>query len=166
MIKKNQGVTLIELGISIAILGILSIGTFRFFRNTFDIWWMTRDSVDVFGKSRSAMNEITRYVRQTSEDPIEITGNSSIKFKISRSTQEWGGDNTIKYFKSGDNLYRMMRKSTTTLIPGGVEKFFIYMDTEPASNYAHVGATLTVTQNQQSATLSQRVMLRGRKINQ
>ncbi|MGM0441219.1 MAG: PilW family protein [Elusimicrobiota bacterium] len=164
MIKSNKGVTFIELAISIAVIGILSYGTARFFRNTFDIWWMTSDSVDVHSKSRIALNELSRYVRQASELP-QIDGNNSIKFKISISTSDWGGDNTVKYFQAGNNLRRMMRNSTTTLVEGGVDDFYVYLTTGTSSKYAHVGATLTVTQSDKRASLSQKIMLRGLKGN-
>ena len=72
MKNKNRGITLIELGIVIIIFGLLGMAAYDFFQNTFRVWWTTKDSVDVHGDSRTAINEISKYIRQASTNPINI----------------------------------------------------------------------------------------------
>lgn len=159
--KKNKGLTIIELGMVIVLAGILGYGIFRFFRDTFNIWWTTTESVDVQGKSRAAINEMSKYLRQASTQPVTISGTDSIEFKIGKSTADWEQDLTVKYFKDNSSLKRYMKGSTTTLIDSGVDLFYIWYDT--TSRYQYVGTSLTVTQGDEQAELHKRITLRGRK---
>ena len=162
-IKKNSGVTLVELTILMALIGLLSWGAVKFFQDTFDVWWTTRDSVNVHSSSRGAIDELSKYIRQASTQPITITGNNSIRFKIAKSTTEWHSDLTIRYFKDGSLLRRLMKGTTTTLIPSGVELFHVWYNSGTASRYAYVGTSITVTQGKESARLNKKIMLRGRR---
>ncbi|MDA3792525.1 MAG: hypothetical protein PF545_02565 [Elusimicrobia bacterium] len=168
-INKNRGITLVELGIVIALAGILGYGAIKFFQSTFEVWWGTRDSVDVYSDARSAMDEMSKYIRQSSSEPVTIGGsNESVRFKINKSTGEWGHSNlNIKYFKPSDQnvIKRYFKGSTTTLVADGVDMFYVWYDSGTTSKYAYVGATLAVSQGDQSANLSKKINLRGRRGN-
>ncbi|MEA3507043.1 MAG: prepilin-type N-terminal cleavage/methylation domain-containing protein [Elusimicrobiota bacterium] len=169
IINKNRGVTLIEMALVIALSGVLIYGGLKFFRSTFDIWKGTCNSVDVYSDARSAMDEMSRYIRQSSSEAITIGGsNESVQFTINRSTSDWGNSNReIKYFQPSAQaiLRRYMKGSTTTLITEGVDNFHVWYDSETSSRYSFVGATLAVSQGDRSATLSKKIMIRGMRGN-
>ncbi len=165
-INNNRGITMVELGIVIALAGILMYGAIKFFQSTFDVWWSTRDSVDVYSAARSTMDEMSKYIRQSSSEPITIgESNESVLFKINKSTADWGHSNLyIKYFKpdSESVLRRYLKGSTTTLVTAGVDKFYVWFDD---SEYSYIGATLTVSQGGESANLSKKINLRCQRGN-
>jgi hypothetical protein len=161
---KNKGITLPELAIVLILAGVLGLGAYNFFKNAFKVWWTTRDSVDVHEDSRTAVNEMSKYIRQASTQPITIGGsNDSVAFEIGKTTTEWHEDLTIKYFKDGSALKRFMKGSTTTLVSSGVELFYVWFDSGTSSSYAFIGSSLSVTQGDETANLNKTIMLRGRR---
>ena len=160
--KKNYGVTLVELGIIIAILSIISIGGVVFFRHTFEVWWTSRDVIDVHAGAREAMDEMSTFLRQASTDTIKIEGNDKIKFTIAKSEQEWGHpDRRLNYFLDSGSLKRYSRGSTTTLVGGGVS-FFNITHTTAAARFESVKVELEILKGEEQSSFSRNIVLRGR----
>lgn len=157
----NRGVTFIELMIVVSIAALFMVGVFNFFRNTYEAWTDTRDTAAASVDARTASNEMAKYIRQASTDTVVIgASNDSITFDISKSTTAWHQDLTIKYFKSGSELKRLMKGSTSTVISEGVELFYVWHDTGTASSYALVGTSVTVKQGDKTIDINKKIMLR------
>ncbi|MFH1416330.1 MAG: prepilin-type N-terminal cleavage/methylation domain-containing protein [Elusimicrobiota bacterium] len=162
MNNKNRGMTFIEITIVIAIAALFMAGVFKFFRNTYDVWLDTTNSVAAGGDARTASNEMVKYIRQASSATITIgASDDSIKFEIAKTTTDWHTDLTVHYFQDGSTLKRLMKDSTTTIISDGVDFFYVWHDSGSASSYACVGTSLTVIQGDKSVNLDKRVMIRS-----
>lgn len=149
--------------IVVAISGLFMLGVTKFFRDTFDIWRDTRDSADVHSSARTAINEMSKYIRQSSTHPITIgASNDLVEFEIAKSTDEWHADLTMRYFKDGTALKRFMKGSTTTMISSGVSLFYVWSATSTAQ-FTVVGTTVTVASNDINVSMGKKVMLRRRE---
>lgn len=113
--KKNSGLTLVELMITISILAVV-IGA---------VWWMLEDAstdtytltdkVDVQNSVTSLMNVLQRDIQQASIKPIDIDGDdeadkNSIFSNISEN--EWVINNNIKYKLDGKTVTREANSET------------------------------------------------------
>ncbi|GEM_PF-1472041 len=166
--KRKKGFTLIELLIVIVIMGLIGLGIFRFFRNAFHSFWMSRDRVDVVGQARVAMEEMSTYIRQASDEPIEISpDNERIDFFIERDEGEWfDDDREVSYYREGNSLNRRFGGVSTTLVDSGVDSFYVWYDSSTASRFEVVGASLTITRGDEKSEFDRKIMLRGRRSGQ
>jgi len=161
--RKHSGITFVELAITIAIVGVIGWGVLKFFRTAFDVWWDTKDSVDIHSAARNAVNEMTKYIRQASTAPIIIGGgNSSISFEIAKDTADWGSNLTVMFLKDGPALKREFRGVRTTMIDS-IDLFYVWLETASASSYDIVGTSLVVSQGGKRVSLNKKIMLRGRR---
>lgn len=165
-LKKQDGYTLTEILIVVALLGLITVGGIAFFQNTFTVWFHTRDFSKAIGDTRVAVDEISSYMREAAPKTVSLQP-SAVYFDIARSVEEWPGDRKIGYFKEGDMLKRYMRGSTTTLVNSGVNSFEVsYIEADPEiSMYSHVIATISVRQGDKmdDLILNKKIMLRGER---
>ncbi len=164
--KKDSGVTLIELMIVISLLAIVGAMGYTFFRQTFQTWRQSRDSVDVQSDSRIALDEMSMNIRQASTVTVPSPGviSDEIVFEIGKSTVDWSHpDLEIRYFKDGSSLNRQMKGMETTLVSEGVENFEILYSTTGA-RFESVHINLLVGKGDMWNRLTRDVALRMRRI--
>ncbi len=164
--KKNAGVTLIELMIVIALFSIVGMMGLTFFRQTFQSWNLSRDAADVQSDSRLALDEMSMYIRQASTVTIPSPGAvaDEIVFKISKSTIDWShSDLEISYFKTSDSIHRRMKGAVSTLVSEGVEDFEVIYSTIDA-RYESVHIRLLIRKGDMWNRLTRDVVLRTRRV--
>ncbi|PKM99743.1 MAG: hypothetical protein CVU78_04805 [Elusimicrobia bacterium HGW-Elusimicrobia-2] len=163
-LKGRRGMTLIELTIVIAISGILIIGILKLFQTSSDIWTSSLHSIDIQQKGRAAVEEITRFVRQSTSPATGISPaiggtSSSLKFTFLKDTSTF---TNMEYFKSGSALYRVSGNSTSTLIENYVDSIYF----KHVSSYVVTIETFTLTKgtgkNQKTLTFERTINLRNR----
>ncbi len=161
--KKNRGVTLIELALVMAILAVIGGAGAVFLRHTFDVWWSTRDVVDIQSSSRAALDEMSTFIRQADETDIIISQDGdSIRFTVGQSEAEWGhSDRGLRYFRSGSRLKRYMKGSTTTLVSGGITDFSVSHSTGPG-RFESVNILIEASKGQEISDFSRNIVLRSR----
>jgi len=142
--EKQKGFTLIELAIVIALLGILGYGIMKFFSNTFRTWWQTSQQIDAQQKARTAMDEMTRFIRQARPVTTIAVGkqaageddNTMITFTHIDGRQ-------ISYYQSGDSLKRVVGGVTTEVIPEDLVSVYFVLDSTTSPTQVDI-STLTV----------------------
>jgi len=169
--KKNGGLSsgaggmnIVELAVVMAISGMLIVGILKLFKTSSDIWTSSLHSIDIQRKGRAAVEEITRFVRQSTSPITGISPgiggtSSSLKFAFMKDT------NTIvnmEYFKSGSALYRVSGNSTSTLIEAYVDSIYF----NHISSYVVKIETFTLTKgtgkNQKAITFERIINIRNR----
>lgn len=134
--KMNKGFTLIEMIITILILGILGVFTFAFFGNYMNTYTLMRDRRNMHQEAVYIIERISRELR----DAITVTSTSnSISFTIPSSVLATGGDTstTIQYSLSGTQLNRTGNISGSILMGdnfSGINPFIVTAITTPVTN--------------------------------
>ena len=164
MLSWSAGMNIVELAVVMAISGMLIIGILKLFRTSFDIWTSSLHSIDIQRKGRAAVEEITRFVRQ-STNPVTCISpeigstSSSLKFTFIRDTITFIN---MEYFKSGSALYRVSGNSTSTLIEDYVDSIYF----NHISSYVVKIETFTLTKgtgkNQKTITFDRTINIRNR----
>ncbi|MEA2081130.1 MAG: hypothetical protein U9O97_00085 [Elusimicrobiota bacterium] len=162
--KKCAGMNIVELAVVMAISGMLIIGILKLFRTSFDIWSSSLHSIDTQRKGRAAVEEITRFVRQSTSPVTGISPaiggtSSSLKFTFMKDTSTVVN---MEYFKSGSALYRVSDTSTSTLIEDYVSSLYF----THVSSYVVKIETFTLTRgtgkNQKTLTFNRTINIRNR----
>jgi len=162
--KRKAGMNLIELAVVMAIAGMLMIGMVRIFRTSFDIWTSSLNAIYVQGHGRSAVEEMTRFIRQSTSpvtgiSPAVGTTAQSVKFTFFKDVDDFV---EMEYFKSGDSLYRVSGNSTSTLIKDYVDSIYF----THVSSYVVKIETFTLTKgtgkSQKSLTFERTINIRNR----
>jgi prepilin-type N-terminal cleavage/methylation domain-containing protein len=110
MKKKNaEGLTLIEIVITISIIGIISAGCMLYIRQVIDLWDFTSFRNEVVSPVRIALTRMARDIRQVN-DTLSVYFANSTKFQFNDTK----GANIV-YYLSNSNL---MRNNDT--LAGGV----------------------------------------------
>ncbi|MCD6412966.1 MAG: prepilin-type N-terminal cleavage/methylation domain-containing protein, partial [Elusimicrobia bacterium] len=109
-LKVRKGVSLIELAIVIAISGVLIFGIVRILKTSFDVWLSSLHNIDIQQKGRTAVEEMTRFIRQSSVPVTGITpaiGGTATEISF-KYIQDTGTIKDMKYYFNSGNLYRVM----------------------------------------------------------
>ncbi len=149
-----KGFTLVELVITVAIAGILGLGLVKFFKNTYDIWRMNTRQIDVQQQARTAMDEMSRFIRQSSAPasgmyPAPGEQDTYISFYLSDG--RW-----MKYYQDNDELKRVVNDATSTIVQRGLDSIY-FIHSEGGVRIA----SMTVSIGKQSITFDKKISLRN-----
>ncbi len=163
--KRNKGLTIIELLITVALLGIIFALGIKFVKTFFDVWLKSQKEVNVQQTARIAMDEMVRFIRQADEPVSGIyppSGSSDTKISFDhvdgRSFKYYRGDSSTKAEDSGGNaLFRVISGVTSTLVDDNVKSiYFVH-----SSSYIVRIASFTVSNGEESITLDKNVYIRN-----
>ncbi|MFH1352413.1 MAG: prepilin-type N-terminal cleavage/methylation domain-containing protein [bacterium] len=161
--KKTQGITLIELTIVMAIAGFLIVGIIKLMKSSSDIWRSSVNNVNIQQQGRTAVEDMTRFIRQASAPDTSITpligvASSKITFTFMQDTATF---KSMSYYLSGDSIYRVFDGSTQTLVDGGVSRIYF----NHVSSYVVRIETFTLTsgsgRTRQSLTVNRTIHIRN-----
>ena len=96
MIRKKKGFTLIELVLSIAILGVMAGCLYPFLLTAIESWILVRDETDLLYESRQALNTMTREIRQAKK----VLSHSNTAFSFINMKDE-----NVTFTREGKQLY-------------------------------------------------------------
>ena len=108
---KNKGFTLIELIISIVILGIIGAFTFQFIADSLESYIAVSDGEDVARETRLALERMAREVRAATNgvsDPIilPLAGASDNKISFNRTPTATDNSTQVTFQLTGGNFTR------------------------------------------------------------
>lgn len=155
---------LVELAVVMAIAGMLMVGMVRIFKTSFDIWSLSLNTLSIQRAGRSAVEEMTRFVRQSTSpitgiSPAIGATSQSIKFTFFKDNDDFVA---MEYYKSGSSLYRVSGNSTSTLVKDYVDSIYF----THVSSYVVKIETFTLTKgsdrNQKSLTFKRTINIRNR----
>ena len=141
--EKQKGFTLIELMIVVALLAVLGYGIMKFFSNTFRTWWQTSQQIDAQQKARTAMDEMTRFIRQTRPVTGIVVGEQVGEDDNTMITFTHIDGRQISYYQSGDSLKRVVGGVTTDVIPEDLVSVYFVLDSTTSPTQVDI-STLTV----------------------
>ncbi|MCD6583159.1 MAG: type II secretion system protein [Candidatus Omnitrophica bacterium] len=139
----KRGVTLVELIITIVIVGVLSLGVGWYFSKSIDIWNFLSFRTEILNQARLGVVRMGREIRQVKKPTFEeetIEEATSTSFQFLEVTYE--GDKRIRYRydEAAKNLFReedfnmdedFQDTNESQLLLTGVENFqFTYLDRE------------------------------------
>jgi len=107
--KKHKGLTLIEMVITMAIMGIISIVLSRMYSQGFKVWRHNKARIDVQRDARTMLDLINRKLRQAEAGTITITRDSDDDppcSKITFTCVQQSTTTQISYYQSGLKIYR------------------------------------------------------------
>ncbi len=122
---------MIELIISVMILGILAVYTFSFLGNSVKAYVEIKQHKILYDEARQAMEKMVIETRNSSRSSI-TTGTSSITFTLS--------GNNITYSLNGTTLQRQVGNNTANKVADNVSSF-----TTSYSSYVSLELVLTQT---------------------
>jgi len=158
--NKNKGFTLIEVTIAIAIFSIIGFSIMKYFKNMFDIWFTINDQVKVQREARTAMDEMSRFIRQSTNPVTGIipavgaVSTSQISFTYADTT----GNKAMVYKRLGDALYREADGHSSAIITKGLEDVYF----AHTSSYVVVIGSMTVNSGKGSIILDKTIALRNK----
>ena len=134
--KMNKGFTLIEMIMTIVVLGILGVFTFAFFGNYMSTYTQMRDRRSLHQEAVYIIERISRELRDAA---TASSTSNSISFTIPVSALAAGGDTstTISYSLSGTQLNRTGNVSGSILMGDNMEAangFVVTYITTPVTN--------------------------------
>ena len=104
LIEQNSGMTMIELLIAFVIFGVLVVAVTPAFKQGSDSWQDTQADVELRQNLNSALQLISRELRQAKDSTINIgAGDEIVRYKYDYDTS--GHHNFIKRVKSGSSYY-------------------------------------------------------------
>lgn len=112
MVKKKRGFTLIEIMITVAILGIVITSGTEIFTQIRRFFWMSNTKVEIQREARAVMSTITRRLRQSYYSTIVIDQVPSQPNYSRISFNDIDG-NYIRYYQNGSTLYAVDNGTTT-----------------------------------------------------
>lgn len=144
---KNKGFTLIEIVITIVILGIIALFSFSFFGNLTQTYSMMGAKTKAHLEATYTLERITREIKDAKEVKIN---NNIIEFERAHAT----GQDTNKYIKfylSGADLYRdsasdsgFTTNTTHNLIARNVSTFQVSPNGIPLPINTNITVTISV----------------------
>jgi len=147
---KNNGFTLVELVITIIVLGIVSFGGAILLSKGFDAFFSGRNVVDADWQARIAMEKMSRELRNI-RSPSDIISGSSTSGLSSISFVDNNG-NTVNYYVSGSNIMRTSSvDATPRVLSDGAGLTLSYYDstgtitTATTTNVRYIVITISTT---------------------
>lgn len=125
-----KGFTLIEMIITIVVLGILGVFTFAFFGNYMNTYTMMRDRRIYHQEAVYIIERIARELRNAST----VTSTNPLVFQIPAPGTPADTSTTITYTLSGQQLNRTGNVSGTILMGDNINTFSVSAVTSPVTN--------------------------------
>ena len=161
--KKNKGLTLIELAIVLAVAGMLFYGIITIMKKAFDIWHLSIVNIDIQQKGRAALEEMTVYIRQSSNPVTGISPaigetDTAISFTYIKDD---GNYIPMKYYKGGDALYRVFNGNTTTLVKSNVESIYFVHESSYVVKISSFTLKRRASTGEESITFNRTINIRN-----
>jgi len=158
--NKNKGMTLIETIIVVAVSFAIMYGVVKIFKNIFEIYWTSSDTIALQQKARTALNEMTRFIRQSSApvtniDPGIGETKDYIQFVYIKDAST---TKNMKYYKSDRKLLREVDGETSTLIDDYLTSIYF----THISSYVVKIQTMTLSKRDETFTFNKTIYIRNR----
>ncbi|MFH1715411.1 MAG: prepilin-type N-terminal cleavage/methylation domain-containing protein [Elusimicrobiota bacterium] len=159
--KMLLGFTLIELMISVVLMGIVGLAITSYFSDIFKQWFKVSNQISSQQEARVVIEEMTSFIRQSSNPvagmspAIGAASSSEISFLYSGSQ----GNKQMKYYKNGDELFRVVNGVTSTVIHGGLQSVYF---THVSSYVVEIGS-MVVRSGDDVFEMNKTVYLRNRE---
>lgn len=101
-IDSENSVTLIEMLVSIAVMGIIVVSLSTFLNQGINIWLEGQSTANIANEARSAIRMITRELKHVERKGISNAGSNTLTFEVDLNKD--GNNEKIKYYVSGNNL--------------------------------------------------------------
>lgn len=173
---KHKAVTLIELLVSITIMGIIVISLATFLNQGINIWLEEEKVADIANRARRAIVGISRELKHTERGGISNAASNSITFEVDLDKD--GNNEKIKYYVSGNDLKRkedtdddgdLDDETGYNVVKNISSLTFTYYDSSKTSPVAatddirYVKITVGLTADSENITVSTEVYLRNFK---
>ncbi len=159
----KKGFSMVELFVVIAVSGLIIAGIISMFKSSFNIWRSSLNNIDIQQKGRTAIEDMTRFIRQSSMPVSGITpaiGGTATEISF-KYIQDTGTIKNMKYYLGSGNLYRVMDGSTSTLVKGNVASIYF----NHISSYVVKIESFTLTKgtgrNQKTLTFERTINIRN-----
>jgi len=129
--KEYKGFTLIEMIITIVVLGILGVFTFAFFGNYMSTYTQMRDRRSFHQEAVYIIERISRELRNA----ITVNSITPLSFQIPSPGTPADTSTTIQYNLSGTRLNRVGNSSGTILIGDNINAFTV---TQPTTDCYYI----------------------------
>jgi len=148
---KNRGFTLIEIIITIVILGIIGVFSFSFFGYLTRTYTMMESKRTVHQEAVYALERISRELR----DAKEVIINSNVlQFERANPTGQ-DSNKFVKFYKSGTDLYRdsasdsgFTTNTTHNVIARNVSSFTVSPDGAPLASDTIIDISISITRGE------------------
>jgi len=164
MTNNEKGLTIIELFFVLAVSMLLFAGILTIFRTSFNVWNTSLNNINIQQKGRAAVEEMTRFIRQSSCPVTNITplpGTSAaaaISFQYMQSTSNI---EAMGYFYSSGALYRVSDGSTKTLVESNVDSIYFHHISSYVVRIETFTLTKGVGRNQKTLTFERTINIRN-----
>ncbi len=101
---SKKSITLVELLVVMALIGILFLGLSLFLREGTEVWVVSRTRADITSQTRIALDRMVRETRQAKRGSITVASTDVFEFKADLNND--GRATTIRYSITGASIIR------------------------------------------------------------
>jgi len=129
-LRDKKGITLVELMITITIVGIIGLGVGTLFTKGMQLWQMNKAKAEIERDVRTALDLIIQNIRQAEDSTIVIDRYDANQPPYSRITFTSVKGGTISYYQKGTELFQNTAAGDYRLMENLRNVTFTYEDTE------------------------------------
>lgn len=135
--KKQKGITLIEILVVLAILGMIALALHRILKGGLDVWRGGKERTDIIAQARVAMDRLSRELRAT--DKILTADSNYLSF--SANIDDDAAEEVMLYSWSGTSLDPLAREEDS----GGLHSIALNVDSFTIKYYSKNMTELTTS---------------------